>query len=129
MVHSASCTSTQLHPSILGTRSRIPILTCPDNITPLPPPDLTAEQEVKLSSFREYVGSILLPKEDDRYQTEEQWVSDACLKRYLRAAKWNLQDAKNRIKYSLEWRREYKPTEIDPKTVEAEVLKKSVITI
>jgi hypothetical protein len=102
--------------------TKIPILTCPDNITVPFPPELTEEQKEKFSELKEYVDSILLPKEDDRYQIEKQWVSDACLKRYLRATKWNLTDAKNKIKYSLEWRREYKPSEIDPKSVEAEVL-------
>ncbi|PKC17120.1 CRAL/TRIO domain-containing protein [Rhizophagus irregularis] len=102
--------------------TKIPILTCPDNVTLPVPPELTAEQEEKFSKVREYVDSILLPKEDDRYQEEKNWASDACLKRNLRAAKWNLTDAKNRIKYSLEWRREYKPSDIDPKTVEAEAV-------
>lgn len=102
--------------------TKIPILTCPDNVTLPVPPEVTAEQEEKFSKLKEYVDSILLSKEDDRYQEEKNWVSDACLKRNLRAAKWNLTDAKNRIKYSLEWRREYKPSDIDPKSVEAEVL-------
>ncbi|RIA80945.1 CRAL-TRIO domain-containing protein [Glomus cerebriforme] len=106
----------------INNKTRIPILTCPDDITSPLPPELTAEQKERFDEFKEYVDSILLPKEDDRYPIERDWVSDACLNRYLRAAKWNLSDAKNRIKYSLEWRREYNPSEIDPKSVEAEAV-------
>src|SRR6266498_4259413 len=91
-------------------KTRIPILTCSESITP--PSGLTAEQKEIFSKFREYIDNILLPKEDDRCQIERDWVTDVCLNRYLRAAKWKLLDAKKRIKYSLEWRRNYKPSEI-----------------
>ncbi|CAG8677476.1 16405_t:CDS:2 [Funneliformis caledonium] len=102
------------------SKTRIPILTCSYNITS--PPELIAEQKEIFSLFKEYVDSILIPKEDVRYQIERDWTTDACLKRYLRAAKWNLTDAKKKIKDSLAWRREYKPSEIDPKLVEFEAV-------
>ena len=35
----------------------------------------------------------------------------------MRAAKWKLEDAKKRIKSTLEWRREYKPDLIPPDEV------------
>lgn len=38
----------------------------------------------------------------------------------MRAAKWNFEDAKKRIKGTLEWRREYKPDLIPPDEVKIE---------
>ena len=40
--------------------------------------------------------------------------------RYMRAAKWNLDDGKKRIKATLEWRREFKPDIIPPDEVRIE---------
>ena len=38
----------------------------------------------------------------------------------MRAAKWNFEDAKKRIKGTLEWRREFKPDLIPPDEVKIE---------
>ena len=38
----------------------------------------------------------------------------------MRAAKWKMPDAKNRIKGTLEWRREFKPELIQPGDVSVE---------
>jgi hypothetical protein len=38
----------------------------------------------------------------------------------MRAAKWNLTDAKKRIQATLEWRREFKPDLIPPDEVKIE---------
>lgn len=37
--------------------------------------------------------------------------------RYMRAAKWNLEDAKRRLKDTMEWRRDFKPDLIAPDEV------------
>jgi hypothetical protein len=37
--------------------------------------------------------------------------------RYMRAAKWKMDDAKRRIKGTIEWRREFKPELISPEDV------------
>lgn len=37
--------------------------------------------------------------------------------RYMRAAKWNFEDAKKRIQGTMEWRREFKPDLIPPDEV------------
>ncbi|CAG8508181.1 1470_t:CDS:2, partial [Acaulospora morrowiae] len=94
----------------------IPIF-APRKYTPLPTPELDKEQHEKYNELSKYVDTILLPD-----QKERDWASETCLKRYLRASKWNLNDAKNRIKNTLEWRREYKPLDIDPKEVEPEAV-------
>jgi len=38
----------------------------------------------------------------------------------MRAAKWNLPDAKKRLMSTLEWRRDYKPDLISPEEVRIE---------
>ncbi|CAG8641175.1 3460_t:CDS:2, partial [Acaulospora colombiana] len=100
--------------------TNIPIF-APSKYSPLLPPELNEEQKEKYNELSKYVSTILLP-EDSNYQREREWASEGCLKRYLRASKWNLDEAKDRIKSSLEWGREYKPFDIDPKEVEPEIL-------
>jgi hypothetical protein len=38
----------------------------------------------------------------------------------MRAAKWKLEDAKKRLLYTLQWRRQYKPDKIPPEDVRIE---------
>ena len=73
--------------------------------------------------------NLLLSIDDPDHQREKDWLNEKCLKRYLRASKWNLNEAKHRIKYSVEWRREYKPNDIDPKEIEPEVKKKFLLYV
>jgi hypothetical protein len=40
--------------------------------------------------------------------------------RYMRAAKWRLDDAQKRIKATMEWRRDFKPDLIPPDDVKVE---------
>ena len=40
--------------------------------------------------------------------------------RYMRAAKWNVDEAKKRIKATMEWRRDFKPDLIAPDEVRVE---------
>ncbi|CAG8467105.1 8688_t:CDS:2 [Gigaspora margarita] len=102
--------------------TNIPNFIPPENFTPILPPELSVEQKEIFNEFSKYVDTILLPEDDPLHQTERSWVTDACLKRYLRASKWYLSEAKARIKYTLEWRREYKPADIEPERVEPEVV-------
>ncbi|CAH1767021.1 14875_t:CDS:2 [Entrophospora sp. SA101] len=108
----------------MGEKDLIPILTPPNDIQPLKSiAELESSQQLLLNQLTEFVyDNLLLPIEDSNYQREKSWLNEECLKRYLRASKWNLNDAKNRIKYSIDWRREYKPSDIDPKEVEPEVI-------
>ncbi|KAG9290508.1 hypothetical protein G9A89_002483 [Geosiphon pyriformis] len=102
------------------TTTKIPLLTPSSDYNVLLPAPLKPEEEEKLKALKDYVETILLPVGDPRYEVERRWVSDQCLKRYLRAAKWNLREAKQRVLETLEWRRDYKPDQIDPKEVEPE---------
>lgn len=55
----------------------------------------------------------LVAKEDLQY------CNEACLIRYLRAREWNLDKSEKMLRATLEWRREYKPHEIDPNPLSA----------
>jgi len=82
----------------------------------------TPEQQTVIGELREYAKSIMLPESDSYYEHERHWLlNDAeCCGRYMRAAKWKLEDGKRRIKGTLEWRREYKPDLIPPEDVRIE---------
>lgn len=41
-----------------------------------------------------------------------QYVTDDCLRRYLRARSWNVKKAEKMLRESLAWRASYKPEEI-----------------
>lgn len=77
--------------------------------------------EAQIKTLREYADTLLLPKEDPYYVWELRWLNmPDTMPRYMRAAKWNLDDAKKRIKSTMEWRREYKPDLIPPDEVKIE---------
>ena len=63
----------------------------------------------------------MLPPTDDYHPWELRWLNKPdTISRYMRASKWNLRDAENRLKATLEWRREYKPDLIPPDEVKIE---------
>jgi hypothetical protein len=69
----------------------------------------------------QYAETQRLPSSDSYYQSEARWLADpGCAERYMRAAKWKLEDAKKRLLYTLQWRREYKPDIIPPEDVRIE---------
>lgn len=53
---------------------------------------------------------------------EEDWVDDRCISRYLRATRYNIDDCVARISKTLQWRRDYRPTEITADEVEPEAV-------
>lgn len=70
---------------------------------------------------KQYADTLLLPTTDTYYPWEVRWLnSPDTTPRYMRAAKWNLADAKKRVKATLEWRREFKPDLIPPNEVKIE---------
>ncbi|PVF96100.1 CRAL/TRIO domain-containing protein [Serendipita vermifera] len=95
-------------------------------VTPSPsveiiPRTYSEEEQEKIKALREYAETLKLPEEDPYYPHESQWLADpACAERYMRAAKWKLDDAKKRIAGTLAWRREYKPDLIPPEEVRIE---------
>lgn len=68
-----------------------------------------------------YADTLLLPTADEYHPWELRWLNKPdTIPRYIRAAKWDLTDAKKRIKATLEWRREFKPDLIRPDEVKIE---------
>lgn len=66
----------------------------------------------------QYAFGLLLPESDPYHPWEKRFLSDpGCMPRYCRAAKWKMDNAKERIKGTIEWRREYKPDLIKPDEV------------
>ncbi|CAL1694857.1 unnamed protein product [Somion occarium] len=81
----------------------------------------TDEQMQKIHDLGEYARSIALPQTDPYYEWESRWLDKPdTLPRYMRAAKWDFEDAKKRIKATMEWRREFKPDLIPPDEVKIE---------
>ncbi|KAI0321247.1 CRAL-TRIO domain-containing protein [Amylostereum chailletii] len=94
-----------------------------------PPPDTVVkpvhiyndEQKAQLVALREYAETLRLPESDPYAKHEKQWLDRPdTMPRYMRAAKWKLDDGKKRIKGTIEWRREYKPELIPPDEVKIE---------
>ena len=70
---------------------------------------------------QQYALSLLLPDSDPYQPNERKWIMEPeCPARYMRAAKWKLEDGKKRIKGTIEWRREYKPDLISADDVKIE---------
>ena len=73
------------------------------------------------SLFMQYAYSLHLPDGDPYAPWERRWLDKPdTLSRYLRAAKWKLDEARKRIKGTIEWRREFQPELIPPDEVEIE---------
>ncbi len=69
-------------------------------------------------SIHQYAETELLPESDPYRPWELRWLNKSdTMPRYMRAAKWNLEDAKRRLKDTMEWRRDFKPDLIAPDEV------------
>jgi hypothetical protein len=64
---------------------------------------------------------LRLPESDSYAEWELRWLDKPdTIPRYIRAAKWKVEDGKKRIRGTLEWRREFKPELIPPDEVKIE---------
>ena len=74
-----------------------------------------------LSWYLKYAYSLNLPDDDAYAPWERRWLDRPdTFARYLRASKWKLEEARKRIKGTIEWRREFKPDLIPPDDVKIE---------
>ncbi|TXT15513.1 hypothetical protein VHUM_00016 [Vanrija humicola] len=88
-----------------------------DKVRPVQHTQLTRQ----IAQLRAYSASLALPPSDAYAPWEARFLADGGVHaRYMRAAKWNLEDAKKRIKATLEWRREFRPDLIEPGEIEVE---------
>ncbi|KAF7312721.1 CRAL/TRIO domain-containing protein [Mycena indigotica] len=106
-------------PKITTTR-RI-ITTPPSNVVVGPIYRYTMEQEAQIAALSAYTSTIALPHTHSYHLWEQRFLSRLDTHpRYMRAAKWQLEDAKKRIRATMEWRREYQPDLITPDEVRVE---------
>lgn len=95
----------------------------PSATVPAPEP-LTNDQETAYNSLLNAVSEwcVLTNNKDGVSKTvamtdeEYMWLSRECLLRYLRATKWNVSAAQQRLIDTLQWRREYGLTKVPPAT-------------
>ncbi|KIJ54367.1 hypothetical protein M422DRAFT_221974 [Sphaerobolus stellatus SS14] len=86
--------------------------------TVIKPWEYTEEQKAQIAGLREYARTLQLPPDDSYHIWENRWLdSFDCCGRYMRAGKWKFEEAKRRIKSTIEWRREFKPDLIKPEDV------------
>ncbi|KAJ3934111.1 MAG: CRAL/TRIO domain-containing protein [Lentinula lateritia] len=79
------------------------------------------KQNEMMKQVKEYALSISLASSDPYAKWERRWLNKPdTIPRYSRASKWHLNDAKKRIKNTMEWRREFKPELITPDEVKIE---------
>jgi hypothetical protein len=91
---------------------------------------LTEDEQSKYNIVEEYLRNLTtLPvssaKKNKEFkplsEKERFWLTRECILRYLRATKWNVNEAKKRIEGTIVWRREYGTEEITAELVEPEV--------
>lgn len=72
----------------------------------------------------QYTATLLLPESDPYHVWEKRFLNDVGTHaRFMRAAKWKLEDGKKRIKATMEWRREFQPEIIEPGDIAIEAEK------
>ncbi|KAI0525705.1 CRAL-TRIO domain-containing protein [Xylaria bambusicola] len=90
----------------------VPLATPPETSTPIANPSLTAEQQSKYDWLLERVkGWTEVPSTSGKAgaltDNEKIWLSKESLFRYLRATKWDRNEAEKRLLETLTWRRDY----------------------
>ncbi|KAG2234083.1 hypothetical protein INT48_006228 [Thamnidium elegans] len=93
----------------------------PGNFSPVAAAPLNEEQEAKVVKLKEYIESIMIPESDAYYASERGFVTDSTVKRYMRARKWDYEQAKTMLENTVKWRRDYRPDELDPEYIKPEV--------
>jgi len=95
------------------------------------PVQLTAEEQTKYDDVLAHMKSLeSLPTTSNKKNKETAPLSDVekyfltrdCILRYLRATKWNVNEAKKRLEGTIIWRREYGTDTLTAETIEPEVL-------
>lgn len=95
--------------------------------TPAPEP-LTSDQQAKYDSVLKAVSEwTTVPTTSEKNAStaeitddERMFLTRECLLRYLRATKWNVSEAINRLQATLTWRREYGVEKLTPDYISVE---------
>lgn len=99
-----------------------------DTAKPEKPAELTPEQQSKYEAVLKTVSSwTTVPTKSEKNaptapitDDERMWLTRECLLRYLRATKWNVVQAEERIQGTLTWRREYGMEKLTPDYISIE---------
>ncbi|KAI2643494.1 cral trio domain-containing protein [Xylaria nigripes] len=89
----------------------LPLEAPPASSIPAVSPPLTSEQQSKydwiLERAKSWTEVPAKEKNGPLTDSEKMWLTKECLLRYLRATKWDQNDAEKRLLETLTWRREY----------------------
>ncbi|KAJ3390786.1 hypothetical protein HDU84_007031 [Entophlyctis sp. JEL0112] len=97
----------------------VPILTPPARILPVVPKDypfngLTPDQKTKMVEFRStHLSSVFAGLTGTPCANEKEFADDVCLLKFLKATKWDLLASAKRLQETMQWRRDFRPTECD----------------
>ena len=92
---------------------------------------LSTDEQIKYDSVLEHMKSITsLPVSSSKKNketaplsdVEQYFLSKECILRYLRATKWNVNEAEKRLEGTIIWRREYGTDTLTAEYIEPEVL-------
>ncbi|ORY39582.1 CRAL/TRIO domain-containing protein [Rhizoclosmatium globosum] len=101
-----------------------PILSPPE-LPPSQVPVLSAKQQQLIDQLRSRVPQLIssLKGGEEEQERLAQWTDEsAATKRYLVDTKWDLEAAAVKLQATLQWRKEYKPDQIQPSEVEEEAV-------
>lgn len=106
---------------------KTPILAPTPESKPPARAELTADQQAKYEALLSKAKSwtdVSCDKEKEKsgpiLDRERAWLTRDCLLRYLRATKWNVDDAAKRVQGTLGWRREYGLDDFTPDYISPE---------
>ncbi|KAJ4148598.1 hypothetical protein LMH87_003061 [Akanthomyces muscarius] len=106
---------------------KTPILAPTPESKPTARAELTADQQAKYEALLIKAKSwtdVTCDKEKEKsgpiLDRERAWLTRDCLLRYLRATKWNVDDAAKRVQGTLGWRREYGLDDFTPDYISPE---------
>ncbi|KAJ5697499.1 CRAL/TRIO domain protein [Penicillium malachiteum] len=99
-----------------------------ESAKPVKPAELTADQQTKYEAVLKTVSEwTTVPNTSEKNaptdpitDDERMWLTRECLLRYLRATKWNVQEAETRLLGTLTWRREYDLKKFTPDYISIE---------
>ncbi|RKP38395.1 CRAL-TRIO domain-containing protein, partial [Dimargaris cristalligena] len=84
---------------------------------------LTADQQALLDQFTASLPTLVAQTPEADRAKHTAFCTSACLQRYLRAHKWQLDRAQTGLTKTLQWRSEYRPDEITPAEIESEAVR------
>ena len=98
----------------------------PNKTHVVPDPSLNEEERALIQELKGYTqNNLILKTEDEDYEDYAKWENrflsmPDTYPRYLRASEWKLEEARRRLRETLQWRRQYRPDLIKPDEIALE---------